>query len=235
MTGKFFSLLLFTSLYLQIFAVGQQQDFGDISRAMLEMEVYEKDSTADAVVLFDVGEVYVTEYLEVNYERHIRIKILTDKGLDAGDISISFRDDFPEQEIKGIKAESQYIDENGKVIKTKVGRRDRFENKISDTWKEVKFTIPGLRKGSVLEYRYEMKSESAIDIPDWYFQKQYPVIWSEYTLSIPEWFDYLTYTRGYHPFYVNEEEPYNEIANNSKSDFLEGIDDVLKSRGRFLK
>tara|TARA_R110001599_G_scaffold84130_1_gene226567 strand:- start:55339 stop:57312 length:1974 start_codon:yes stop_codon:yes gene_type:complete len=215
MTGKFFSLLLFTSLYLQIFAVGQQQDFGDISRAMLEMEVYEKDSTADAVVLFDVGEVYVTEKLEVNYERHIRIKILTDKGLDAGDISISFRDDFPEQEIKGIKAESQYIDENGKVIKTKVGRRDRFENKISDTWKEVKFTIPGLRKGSVLEYRYEMKSESAIDIPDWYFQKQYPVIWSEYTLSIPEWFDYLTYTRGYHPFYVNEEEPYNEIANNS--------------------
>lgn len=215
MIGKFFSLLLFTSLYLQIFAVGQQQDFGDISRAMLEMEVYEKDSTADAVVLFDVGEVYVTEKLEVNYERHIRIKILTDKGLDAGDISISFRDDFPEQEIKGIKAESQYIDENGKVIKTKVGRRDRFENKISDTWKEVKFTIPGLRKGSVLEYRYEMKSESAIDIPDWYFQKQYPVIWSEYTLSIPEWFDYLTYTRGYHPFYVNEEEPYNEIANNS--------------------
>ena len=215
MTGKFFSLLLFTSLYLQIFAVGQQQDFGDISRAMLEMEVYEKDSTADAVVLFDVGEVYVTEKLEVNYERHIRIKILTDKGLDAGDISISFRDDFPEQEIKGIKAESQYIDENGKVIKTKVGRRDRFENKISDTWKEVKFTIPGLRKGSVLEYRYEMKSESAIDIPDWYFQKQYPVIWSEYTLSIPEWFDYLTYTRGYHPFYVNEEEPYSEIANNS--------------------
>jgi len=215
MTGKFFSLLLFTSLYLQIFAVGQQQDFGDISRAMLEMEVYEKDSTADAVVLFDVGEVYVTEKLEVNYERHIRIKILTDRGLDAGDISISFRDDFPEQEIKGIKAESQYIDENGKVIKTKVGRRDRFENKISDTWKEVKFTIPGLRKGSVLEYRYEMKSESAIDIPDWYFQKQYPVIWSEYTLSIPEWFDYLTYTRGYHPFYVNEEEPYNEIANNS--------------------
>jgi hypothetical protein len=215
MTGKFFSLLLFTSLYLQIFALGQQQDFGDISRAMLEMEVYEKDSTADAVVLFDVGEVYVTEKLEVNYERHIRIKILTDKGLDAGDISISFRDDFPEQEIKGIKAESQYIDENGKVIKTKVGRRDRFENKISDTWKEVKFTIPGLRKGSVLEYRYEMKSESAIDIPDWYFQKQYPVIWSEYTLSIPEWFDYLTYTRGYHPFYVNEEEPYSEIANNS--------------------
>lgn len=212
MTLKFFPLVLFSIIVSQNYVLAQQQDFGDVSKTILEMEVYEKDSTADAVVLFDVGEVYVNEQLEVRFKRHVRIKVLTDKGLEAGDIAIGFREDDPEQEIKRIKAESYFLAENGKMEKEKLGRRDKFENEVSENWKEIKFTIPALKKGSVFDYSYEMISESPVDIPDWFFQNKYPTVWSEFSLSIPEWFNYLNYFRGYHNFTINDRERYNDAA-----------------------
>lgn len=190
----------------------QQKKFGDVSKSVLEMEIYEKDSTADAVVLFDVGEVFVDEKLEVRFKRHVRIKVLTDNGLESGNISIGYRPDDPEQDIRKISAESYYLDESGSMKKNKLGRRDKFDNEVSENWSEIKFTIPGLKKGSVFDYSYEMVSESPVDIPDWYFQSEYPTVWSEYRLNIPEWFNYLVYNRGFHPFTVNTSERYNDVA-----------------------
>ncbi len=205
----FIGLLLITNPLL----FGQSWDFGDIPKEQLTMEIYEKDSTASAVVLFDVGEFYVDEKLELHYKRHTRFKILTDDGLDVGDIAILFREDNPEQRISKLKAETSYIDSNGKVKKTKLGRKDKFENKLTDNWTELKFTAPGLRKGAVFEYSYEMKSESPVDVPDWYFQRDIPVIWSELSARIPEWFTYLPYRRSYHPFFVDSQEKYTAVAN----------------------
>lgn len=211
MLRRFFFISVLIVL-VQNDAWAQEQDFGDVSLRIMEMEFYEKDSTADAVVLFDVGQVYVNEDLEVRFKRRVRIKVLTDKGLEAGDISISYRDDDPDQKIRNIKAESYYLDEKGDLKKSKLGRRDKFESEISETWKEIKFTIPGLRKGSVFDYEYEMISESAIDIPNWFFQREYPTMWSEYKVFVPEWFNYLIYTRGYSEFTISTSEKYNEVA-----------------------
>tara|TARA_R110002096_G_scaffold406782_2_gene605131 strand:- start:7558 stop:9579 length:2022 start_codon:yes stop_codon:yes gene_type:complete len=191
---------------------GQTWKFGDIPRDQLNMQIYEKDSTASAVVLFDVGEFYVDEKLELHYKRHVRIKILTDDGLDAGDVAIGFREDNPEQRISKLKAETSYIDNDGKVKKSKLGRKDKFENKVTDNWTELKFTAPGLRSGAVFEYSYEMKSESPVDVPDWFFQREIPVLWSEYTAKVPEWFSYLPYKRSYHPFFEDYQEQYNDNA-----------------------
>jgi hypothetical protein len=213
-------------LLIPFLAFSQKKDFGDITKSDLQMEVYEKDSTADAVVLFDVAEAYVNENLQVNFKRHVRIKILTDKGLESGDISIEYRDDDPEQDINKIKAVTYNLSDKGKIEKEKLGRRDKFTNKISDSWEEIKFTLPALKKGSIFEYSYEMVSESPVDIDDWYFQREYPVIWSEYKVSIPQWFRYLTYTRGYHPFYVNDQSLYSDAAifsNGQRLDYT-GID-----------
>lgn len=226
MLRKFFYGLLLITLTNLSNINGQQKEFGDVSKEILAMEVYEKDSTADALVLFDVAEVYVNEELEVNFKRHVRIKVLTDKGLEAGDIALGYRDDDPRQDIRKINAETYNLNENGKIEKTKLGRRDKFTNKVSDSWEEIKFTLPALKKGSVFEYSYEMNSESPFDIYDWYFQREYPVVWSEYKVSLPQWFRYLTHTRGYHPFFVNEQSLYSDMAtfsNGERFDYT-GID-----------
>ncbi len=209
--------------------LGQAKKFGDVSNAELEMTVADIDSSANAIVLFDKGVASIDANLEVRFKRHVRIKILTDQGLDEGDISITYRDDDPDQKITGIKAEAYYL-ENGKIRTTKVGRRDRFRNEISDTWSEIKFTIPGLRKGSVFEYEYEMRSETPTDVPDWYFQKSIPVLWSEYIVKIPDWFNFLTYNRGYHPFEAQRVTPYSESSSvrytNSYGRTVSGIADM---------
>jgi len=64
--------ILFLILTLGVVGVNAQTyDFGDIPKEHLEMEVYEKDSTASAVVLFSVGE---TELNYRNNEFHLRVK-----------------------------------------------------------------------------------------------------------------------------------------------------------------
>lgn len=208
-------VVLFLSILTYQVSVAQTYKFGDIPDEHLEMEVYDKDSTARAVVLFSNGESRITfqrTKFELRVFRHVRIKILTDEGLDEGDISIGFRNKDSEspQIIKGIKAESYTFGENGKIIKESVGRRDRFEDKISDTYSEIKFTIPGLKKGSVLEYQYEIISDRPLDFPTWVFQRDIPVIWSEYNARVPEWFNFLTVYKGYHNYHISERTEYND-------------------------
>lgn len=201
-------LLLFTTV-LQ----AQTYKFGKVPKEQLEMTVYEKDSTASAVVLFSVGETnldYRNNEFRLSIKRHVRIKILTDEGLEKGDVSILFRNEgaYEPQEVKNIKAESYTLQENGKVKKESVGRRDRYTERLSDRYSEVKFTIPGLKKGSVMEFSYELNSNNPLDFPDWYFQDDIPVIYSEYKAKIPEWFNYLTVTRGFEKFDVSQQKVY---------------------------
>ncbi|RNC79600.1 MAG: DUF3857 domain-containing protein [Balneola sp.] len=202
-------LLYVTNLYSQTFK------FGDIPQEHLEMEVYDKDSTASAVILFSNGETdltYRNEEFMLTIKRHVRIKILTDEGLDEGDISIRFRNknSSSPEEINNIKATSYFLDENGKLNKENIGRRDRFTEELSEYASAVKFTMPNLRKGSVFEYSYELVSNNPLNFPDWVFQGDIPVMWSEYTAKIPEWFSFLTVSRGFHRYAVNEQKTYND-------------------------
>lgn len=204
------TLLLFTTV-----AQAQIYKFGEIPREQLEMTVYEKDSTASSVVLFSTGEsvlTYVNGQFVLTVSRHIRIKILTDEGLDEGDIEIGFRNrkSNSPQKVNNIKAQSYTLSSSGDFIKESVGRKDRFEEKLSETRSEIKFTIPGLKKGSVFEYSYELKSNNPLDFPDWLFQDNNPVIFSEYRAKIPEWFDFLTVSKGYHEFSTNNQKRYND-------------------------
>lgn len=192
--------------------IAQQQDFGDVSKEMLEMEVYEKDSTANAVVLFDVAEATIDENLEVIMKRHVRLKILTDDGLSYGDISLRFLPNDGRQEINDIKAQTYNLSESGKIEKEKLGRRDKFENEISETVSEIKFVAPKLKKGSIFEYEYEWKSSTVYDLPDRYFQRSIPVVWNDYRVKVPEWFTYVIVKRSYYDFHVDEQTIYEDRA-----------------------
>jgi len=202
------ALVSFTSLS----SYAQKKDFGDISKSMLQTEVYESDPTANAVVLFDVAEAYIDEELEVVMTRHVRIKVLTDDGLNEGDISLGFRHEDPKQNISKLKVQSYELTGSGKVKTHKLGRRDKFENKVSDTWSDLKFVVPNLKKGSIFEYEYTWKSETIYDLKDWYFQRSIPVMWSEYKVAIPEWLTFLVFKRSYHDFDLDEIKKYSDTA-----------------------
>lgn len=199
--------------FIPITITAQVYDFGDIPDEHLQMEVYDKDSMASAVVLFEIGNTelnYVNGLFQLSTENHIRIKILNDEALDLADISIDFRHGDSEQKIDNVKASSFCVDDRGEVQETRLGRRDKFTEKVSENWSEYKFSIPNVRAGCIIEYEYELKSENPLDFPDWYFQGEYPILWSEYKTKIPEFFKFLTLTRGYQEYFIQEESEFNE-------------------------
>src|SRR5688572_19269424 len=65
---------------------------GNISIDALKMTQYEQDTSANAVVLYDAGKSYFTMHqsqgLVLNFDRHVKIKILKKSGYDRADISV---------------------------------------------------------------------------------------------------------------------------------------------------
>ena len=202
----------------------QSYKFGKIPDHQLAMELYEKDSTASAVVLFDVGNAeidYKQSNLKLEVSRHTRIKIFNDDALDLADIAVDFRHEDPEQKILNVKGVSYCKDSNGEMITSKLGRKEKFIEKVTSSWSKYKFSIPNVQAGCIIEYEYKMITEYIFDFPNWFFQREIPTVWSEFNTKIPEFYKFLSVTRGYHEYSIKEETPYNEpitILSNSGRD-----------------
>lgn len=215
------SLLLFN---LQLFAIDIDRKFGKVSKEELSMNVYEKDSSAEAVILFDIGKtnfIYSTDNgFQMMFERHVRIKILNEDGFDYGDFIISlYQENANQEKVTGLKAVTYNL-EKGKIVKTKLSRKNIFD--IEDTKNKTlkKFSLPSIKKGSVIEVNYSITSDFYYNLQDWNFQHFIPCIWSEYTVEIPEYFTYNKVTKGYLPFEINEsvkKQDYISITNKSRS------------------
>ncbi len=48
-----------------------------------------------------------------------------------------------------------------------------------------KFTFPGIKVGSIIEYKYRSTEKNWMNLDDWEFQQELPVVLSKYTLAIP--------------------------------------------------
>lgn len=191
----------------------QSYKYGEIPDHQLAMELYEKDSTASAVVLFDVGSSEINfknNDLLLETKRHTRIKIFNDDALDLADIAVDFRHEDPEQKILNVKGVSYCKDSNGEMITSKLGRKEKFIEKVTSSWSKYKFSIPNVQAGCIIEYEYKMITEYIFDFPNWFFQREIPTVWSEFNTKIPEFYKFLSVTRGYHEYSIKEEIPYNE-------------------------
>jgi hypothetical protein len=174
--------------------------FGDIPMEDMKMKIYGKDSSAVAVILTDYGQAYVTATsinATLNFERHVRIKILKKEGLSWADAAIPlFHVGANEEKVVGLKA-STYNLAGDKIVETKMNKDGTFKEKFNRYINLLKFTLPDVREGSVLEYSYTVQSSFITNFPNWQFQYKIPVRWSEYWAMIPEFFVMEKYMQGY--------------------------------------
>lgn len=161
----------------------------------LSMTVYEEDKEAPAVELFsqvDVFYVYVNGNLRVNNNVKRRLKVLKPEGKRVADGEIAVRlssgSSVPET-VRGLKAVA-YNMENGKVVKTKMESSMVHEEQIDKTEKLLKFSVPQVRVGTVIEYEYHLESDFYFQLRDWYAQSDIPVLYTKYSVSIPEWLSF---------------------------------------------
>lgn len=206
MRTTLFSVLLFLTFFLfpTVYAQdGANLKFGKVTAADFTTKSPVVDSNTSAVVLADIG----SSRIEGNnkggfsliHKRTTRIKILDKKGFDAGNVSIELYVS-PESEekltdIKGIT----YNLENGTVQQTKLEAANIFKEKLNRYWTVRKFTFPNLKEGAILEYTYTIESEFLFNLRPWEFQDSYPRLFTQYTVNIPEFFQYVFLSQGYVP------------------------------------
>lgn len=177
----------------------------------LKMTRYAKDTAAAAVVLADYGETSIEYHTAkaafvLRFERIRRVKILTKDGYDWGNFSISlYHDGNTEEDLSTIKAVTYNL-ENGKSVETKLKNDAIFREETDQNWKTVKFALPNVKVGSVIEIAYKVSSPFLFQFQGWDFQSTIPVQWSEYRAHIPEYFEYKKLMQGYLAMTVNETE-----------------------------
>ena len=200
MKKLFTLLLLLTSI--NNFA---QQDytFGKITPKELEMKVYEKDSTANAVVLYEEGN---TEFIEKDNHIYIqtvfykKIKIFNKEGADFADVSIRlYNNKSLKESVKKIRGVTHNLGANNNLNKKNI-----FTNKLDEKHSEVVFTLPNIQDGSVIEYTYTLESPFTYLFTGWNFQSSIPKVVSVFKAKIPGNYVYNRELHGYLKLDKNE-------------------------------
>ena len=204
---KFFSflILLFSFQYVQ----AQQQgdfSFGKPSFTEWDIQMYDKDSSAKAVVLQEYGNAYLDFGLEtiVYFHHHVRVKILHNDGFKHADVAIYLRKNKDKNESYADLKAVTLNKNNGLIQETPINKKNIIQETSNEYLNTVKFTFPDIRVGSVIEYSYTTKSPFYYNFQKWLFQSDIPKINSIYKTKIPEIFDYNASLKGYIPLYKHE-------------------------------
>lgn len=183
--------------------------YGNIIPADFDVSKAQFDTAVGAVIIADVGrsdfDGNIKGWFSLSYKRQTRIKILNKTGFDAATVEIPlFFIDQAEEKLINLKA-STYTLESGKVVETELDKKSIFKDKYDKNHLIVKFTLPGIKEGCIIEYSYTIKSDFLYNLQPWEFQGEYPVLWSQYEVKIPDFFYYLFITQGNFPIEHNSE------------------------------
>jgi len=195
-------LLLIASFSIQIGYCQEKIKFGTVSLEQLQMDKYTEDTLASAVILHEssinyfiydrTGFKLVSEYI-------VRIKILTTEGVDMANHSFLLykgrsRDDSDNH--SGLTGYTHNL-ENGKIVKENLAKKYIFTEEINENTQRVKFAMPAVKPGSVIEYKYTITSPRYAASRTYYFQRNIPVDYSYFSIKIPEYFRFDREVTGY--------------------------------------
>jgi hypothetical protein len=236
----FLTILLFCLSFLQLHSQEKNNiKFGKVNAADFKPTVYSVDSSADAIIIADIG------YSELNgnndggfsleFKNYRRARILKKSGNDVATVEIYlYTSGSNEEELKNLKAVTYNL-ENGKVVETKLNAKsDVFKERMNKHWVKKKFTFPNIKEGSIIEFEYKIESSFLFNLKPWEFQGRHPRLWSEYTVTLPEFYYYVTLAQGYQPFHIKDQKSRTEnftvtdsrqAGASDRSSFTAGVTD----------
>jgi len=191
--------LLFVSILLVLGTSkvsAQKYELGKVTIAELQEKVHAKDSSASAAIIFKKGKTFFTynntNGFSANHVYEFKIKIYKKEGLKWADQKVRFYigyEKLNEDRLEFSNAVTYNL-ENGAIVKTKLDNQGTFKKKVNKYWNEKTITLPNVKVGSIIEYKYVLKSENIVKLPDFDFQYEIPVDYFEYHNEIPEMYIY---------------------------------------------
>jgi hypothetical protein len=199
---KYAVLIVFWTLLpdAEVFGQASNREFGVVPLETFDMQVYDKDPEASAVVLFDIGEARFNDDhngFKLSVKRTKRIRILKDDAMDyVTVVNIPYwKDGGNTEKVTRIQAFTYNL-QNGIVTKVAIEPTQIYEERITDNVHNKTFTFPRVKSGSVIEYQYEFESPFMFNLTDWEFQSSYPTIYSSFIVNMIPFYEYTFILQG---------------------------------------
>jgi len=198
--------------------------FGKVEISEFALKPQGKDSSASAIKLYDKGDLRFeinnrTSGFRYVFVRHTRILILKKDAYDMANIEIGlYKSDSKNEEVLSNFTASTYNLDNGAVTAHKLAKDAKFSERFDKNTTVRKFTLSNIKEGSIIEYKYEIRSDFLFTLRDWSFQSSIPTVYSDFTIQIPEYFNYKRQMKGYIPLAPVE----NSVVNQSFTGNLSG-------------
>ncbi|WP_431215697.1 DUF3857 domain-containing protein [Puia sp. P3] len=224
LTSLIATILCLCALQSYCFAQDKTNHFGKLSTADFSIPSNPIiDTNTNAVVLADVGTVHFVgnkhSWFSWMYKRQTRIKILNKNAIDLSTRKILLYNGNDDGEKLSDIVATTYNLSNGQIAETRLDKQDIFSTRIDKNWTEIKFTLPAVKEGSIIEFTYTETSPYAYNLPSWAFQSdQYPCLWSEYQVSIPQALFYVVVREGVHGYTIDKGSEGNESYTVTQKD-----------------
>ncbi|MEQ8562890.1 MAG: transglutaminase domain-containing protein [Cytophagales bacterium] len=186
--------------------------WGQINKEDWDLEVFEEDPDAEALVLYDVAHSKFIDITEekgsftvygynIEFTRKKRIKILKQSGIERANLSIGVYEAKGEGEkFRYLTAHVYNRDEKGSIQKTELNQESIYKEKINDNFSRYKAACPDVKVGSIVEYTYTLESPYKFNLYDWEFQTDIPTLYSQYRIDMIPFYEYNFIAQGLDKF-----------------------------------
>lgn len=179
----------------------QEIKFGKITKEELRETSYPSDSLAQAAYLYKNNEVFIEYDNNKGWMLitlvHERIKIYNKEAAKYAIEEVSlFGRGGTDERMSNLKAYTYNLEGN-KINKTKLQKSQIFKEKTSKNWTLHKFTMPNIKDGSVVEWKYRKASPYFWNLDELYLQQSIPIKKMDVLVKLPEYFRYKVHYGGY--------------------------------------
>lgn len=192
-----------------LLALGQKEapPFGKIDKADLEMTSCDIEPEADLYTLVRTGEITFSMGSSILRQTvyRVRVKILSDKMVGKANIRLDYLSRDRIQAIGDVQGLTYNLDEGGNIVISKLAKSGIFSKDIDHNFSEVDFTLPDVKKGSVIEYTYTVTTNQFYAIDPWNFQDAFPTRFSQLSVTVPHFFDFTYSIHRTLPMDVNDD------------------------------
>ena len=196
-------------------------ELGKVTIEELKEKRHPIDTSAVAAVIFQVGKTTFqfseNQGFELVTEIDTKIKIYKKEGYGNATHAYSYYSGGTNSETVTFSKAITYNLIDGKIEKVKLKSDGEFNEIQSKNWSRKKITLPDVKVGSILEYKVIIRSPYFSTLPEWYFQKDIPVNYSEFTACIPEYYFYNARNKGFIFPKVTVEKERRSISYSDKS------------------